>query len=456
MDLRGEKIHMIGIGGIGMSALALILSRMGVSVSGSDTEENSIIKKLRKTGITVKIGHECSHIKNASLIVYSSSIRKNNPELQAAKKKKIPAIPRIALLKAVMDKYKTRIAVLGTHGKTTITAMASLLARNGRMDPTVLIGGESPHFQGNAKFGKKNTLVAEVDESDGRFVVLRPTHIIIPNLEWEHAEHYRDEGHLLDVFRDFVSAQSPRGVFFYRVEDANLRKLARAARGRVVSFGFSDAADIYAAGIKIGIGKITFDCFRKKSKIGRFTLNIPGVHNVINALAVISLGLESGVDHAIIKKTISSYKNVRRRFDIIGAAKGAKVVEDYAHHPTEIRAVISAAHSTRPGRLITVFQPHRYTRTKSFRKEFSDSFGGSNEVILTDVYSASEDKIKGAGTEGIYDLMAKSNSVPVKLLKKDKIPGYLSGRVRSGDLILVLGAGDIGKTAREVLARLKK
>ena len=451
-----KKIHMVGIGGIGMSGLAFILIEMKTKITGSDIEENNLIKKLRLMGAIINIGHSSSHIKDQDLVVYSSSIRPDNPELVAAANKKIPVISRIELLKRLMERNKKVVAITGTHGKTTITAMASLVMEEAGLDPTVLIGGESPHFGGNAKIGKTKTLVTEVDESDGRFVILRPTHIIIPNLEREHVEHYRDEAHIVDTFRQFLTLQSKESLLFYRIEDPNLQKIVSFHRGKSVSFGFSQDADIYADNVKIGIFKVEFDAFHRKKKLARFTINIPGVHNVLNALAVISLGIEMGIKTDAIKRALTSYKGVKRRFEVIGEVNGARVVEDYAHHPTEIKATITAAYSLKPRRLITVFQPHRYTRTKSFYKEFSVSFAGSDEVILTDVYAATEDKIKGVTTKDIYDIMAKDKTTPVKLLQKDKIPPYLSKKVKSGDIILILGAGDIGRTAHEVLTCLQK
>ncbi len=453
MDLRKKKIHMVGIGGIGMSGLSFLLAEMGCKVSGSDIEENNIIKRLRRKGILVNIGHDGSHVKDQDLVVYSSSIQKSNPELLAAKSRKTPVISRTELLKMLMDKNKEIVAVTGTHGKTTITAMASLMLEEAGFDPTVLIGGESPHFGGNAKLGKSETLVAEVDESDGRFVILKDiTHIIVPNLEKEHVEHYRDERHLVDTFRRFLNAQSARSIFFYGIENRNLRKIAASYKGKTVSFGFSEEADIYAANVEREAFKIGFDCFCKDKKVGRFTINIPGVHNVLNALAVISLGIDLKVDTGTIKHVLASYKGVKRRFEVIGELNGAKIVEDYAHHPTEIRAAISAARSLKTTRrLIVVFQPHRYTRTKSFYKEFSGSFAGANEVILTKVYPAMEDSINGATSRSIYDIMAKKNNpLPVKLLEKAAIPRYLSVKAKNGDLILILGAGDIGKIAQSL------
>ncbi|UCD55531.1 MAG: UDP-N-acetylmuramate--L-alanine ligase [Candidatus Omnitrophota bacterium] len=451
MKKLAGKIHMVGIGGIGMSGLSFLLAEMGCKVSGSDMGENNIIKRLRRKGISVNIGHDGSHIKDQGLVVYSSSIRESNPELLAAKSRGTPVISRMELLKMLMDKNKKIVGVTGTHGKTTITAMASLMLEEAGFDPTVLIGGESPHFGGNAKLGRNETLVAEVDESDGRFVITRPTHIVVPNLEREHVEHYRDEAHLVDTFRRFLNAQSPTSTFFYGVESRNLRKIASSYKGKAVSFGFSEKADIYAANLEREAFKIAFDCFCKDKKLGRFTINIPGVHNVLNALAVISLGMDLKIDTGTIKHVLASYKGVKRRFELIGELNGAKIVEDYAHHPTEIRATISAARSLKPRSLIAVFQPHRYTRTKSFYKEFSDSFAGANEVILTKVYSAMEDSINGATSRSIYDIMAKNNPPAVKLLEKAAISRYLSVKAKNGDVVLILGAGDIGKIAQEVI-----
>ncbi|MFH1380621.1 MAG: cyanophycin synthetase, partial [Candidatus Omnitrophota bacterium] len=294
---------------------------------------------------------------------------------------------------------------------------------------------------------------AEVDESDGLFVSLKASHIIMPNLEQEHAEHYKNEKELLGAFKNFLKKQSKKSVFFYHKEDANLRILAENFSGKTISFGFSDKANVYAKNIKVGICKVQFDAFANDKKIGKFTLNIPGIHNLINALAVIALGINLGIDPSIMKKALSDYRSVKRRFEVAGYLNGAKVVEDYAHHPTEIKATIAAAFSLNPRRLITVFQPHSYTRTKMFYKEFSSSFGGSDEVILTDVYAANESKLKGVGTKNIYDIMKNTGIIPVKCMKKEKISGYLSQNVKRGDLVLILGAGDINKVAHEVVQK---
>ncbi|OGW75442.1 MAG: UDP-N-acetylmuramate--L-alanine ligase [Omnitrophica bacterium RBG_13_46_9] len=455
MDLRKEKIHMVGIGGIGMSALAFILVEMGHIVSGSDVQDNDIMKALRRKGVVAGVGHDRSNIKEQDLVVYSSSIRMDNPEILAARERNIPIISRTELLKMIMDGKKKTVAITGTHGKTTTTAMSALLLEEAGLDPTVLIGGESPNFGGNAKFGKSDALVTEVDESDGRFVILKPDYIIISNLEKEHMEYYRDEAHLVDTFRRFLSAQSAKCVVFSRFEDANLKALTRSYGGKAVSFGFSPEADVYGENIKIGVFKIEFDCVCRKKPLGRFTINIPGIHNVSNALAVIALGAELGIDVPVMKEALFRYKNVKRRFDLIGEINGAKIVEDYAHHPTEIKATISAARSLNPKRLITVFQPHRYTRTKSFYKEFSAALAGSDEVILTEVYAASEERIEGASAKNIYEVMAKEDSIPVRLLEKSEITGYLAKKIKEGDIVLILGAGDIGKTAHEAVLYIK-
>lgn len=451
-----KRMHMVGIGGIGMSGLAILFRGMGWDVTGSDIEENDIIKKLKKKGIRVDVGHNAGYIKNRDIVVYSSSIPSGNPELLAARAKGLRIISRIELLKMIMDKNKITIGITGTHGKTTTTAMASVLALQAGLEPTVLVGGESSHFDGNAKLGKGKLLVAEVDESDGKLVCLdNLSHIIMTNLEKEHLEHYKDEAHLLNVFKKFLSAQSRKSTLIYRIEDANLNKLLKVFKGKMLSFGFSPEADIYAKNIKIEPFKIDFDCFYQKKKIGRFAIKIPGVHNVLNALAVISLGLSLGVNVSVIKRSLESYKGVKRRFEVAGEINGAKVVEDYAHHPTEIKATIAAAFSLRPKRLITVFQPHRYTRTNVFYREFATSFAGSSEVVLAEVYSASEEKIKGANAKSIYDIMKKDNTLPVRIMDMEKIPEYISRIASHGDLILILGAGDICKVARKIADGVK-
>jgi len=448
--MKHKKIHMIGIGGIGMSGLASILADYGHDITGSDIEENNITSALRTKYIDVEIGHKHSNVNNQDLIVYSSCIKNNNPEIIAGRTKKIPIISRIELLKKVIEKHDRSIAVTGTHGKTTITAMTSLLMELAGLDPTVLIGGETVHFKGNAKFSKGKLLVTEVDESDGRFVILKSTHIIIPNIEIEHPERYKSEDELFNAFKTFFNNQSKKSMLFYREEDQTLKKLLKKYKGKSFSFGLTKKSDLYACNIKAGNFKTEFDCFYYKKRLGHFTINIPGLHNVLNALSVILLGIKFNIRLDVIRKAVSEYKGVKRRFEVVGEINGATIIEDYAHHPTEIKATMEAASSLNPKRIISVFQPHRYTRTKRFFKEFSDSFNGSSEVILTEVYSASEDKIQGASTESIYELMVKNNNIPVKLLAKKKIPSYIRKKAKKGDLILILGAGDIGKTAWEI------
>jgi len=455
MKLPGKKIHMVGIGGIGMSGLASILVRMGCKISGSDLVENDLTRKLRLSGVKIHLGHNLRVINNQDIVVLSSCIRSDNPEVRRAKELGIRVISRIKLLKIVMEKNEKVIAVTGTHGKTTITAMTSLLAERAGLDPTVIIGGESPHFNGNAKLGKGDLLIAEVDESDGRFPILRPSHIIIPNLEKEHLEHYRNEKHLEDTFLRFLKAQLSDSFLFYREEDERLARLSKVFKGKKTSFGFSKRASLRASDIDINVSRARFSVLWKNKKIGNIILHIPGVHNILNALAVTSFGLEFGIDFSVIANALSSYRNAKRRFEVIGGARGAKIVEDYAHHPTEIKATIQAAHSLRPKRVIAVFQPHRYSRTKSFYKEFSNSFTGSSEVVLTNVYAASENRLRGASSKRIYDQMLKNTSIPVKLLSMNRIPYYISKIIKKGDLVLVLGAGDIGSTSKKILKVLK-
>jgi len=455
MKLKNKFIHMVGIGGIGMSGLAIILSRMGCRVSGSDIEESDIIKRLRKKGIKINIGHSSSNVKNHDFLVFSSCIRGDNPELKAARKKRINVISRSELLKYVMDLFPKVIAVTGTHGKTTITAMASHVLKEAGYSPTVIIGGESPHFSGNAKLGGGDVLVCEVDESDGRFTQLRATHIIVSNLEMEHPEFYKSEKILLDSFKKFLASQRKESTLYYGREDRNLKRVLRFFKGKKKGFGILKGA-LRTGKVKTFKGGTHFDSFLGKKKIASFTLQVPGKHNVQNALPVISLAMDMGIGMSTLKRAIKSYRSVKRRFEIKGRVKGVTVVEDYAHHPTEIRATIAAAKSYKSRKIITIFQPHRYTRTKSFYKDFARCFSGSGEVILTDVYSASEKPIKDVGTENIFKLMQKEKRIKTVLLNKDSIADYVSLRAKKGDMVLVLGAGDVGYVSNQILKKLKR
>lgn len=447
---------MIGIGGIGMSALATVLIDKGCCITGSDIKENELIKKLKARNAEIKIGHKASNVSSQDLVVYSSSIRAGNAEIIEAGKRKIPAIPRMGLLKGLMEEKKNSVAVTGTHGKTTITAMVSCLLEKAGYDPSVLIGGEHSLFNGNAKLGKSEYLVAEVDESDKRFVTLRSRYLIIPNLEMEHPEYYKSEKELFGAFRTFLKLQKKSSSCFYCKDEEKLNEALIAFKGRKISYGFSESSRFRAANVRISPSKSDFDCFDGRKRIGHFSLFVPGRHNIANALAAISFGTTLGIGVEAIKKAIREYRGVKRRFELVGNVNGIKIVEDYAHHPTEIKATIEAARSLRPKRLITVFQPHRYTRTHIFTEEFSRSFDGSDKLILTEIYAASEDKIKNVSAENIYRAIKKRRPSLAEYMGKKKIPNYVSGKTKKGDLVLVLGAGDINRSARSILERLKK
>lgn len=455
MNLNNIKhIHMIGIGGIGMSGLARILTDRGLKITGSDLKNNRLIEKLRKRGCNIRIGHGKIY-GTPEAVVRSFSIKDNNPEIIQAGIRNIPVLERSELLKILFESKARSVAVTGTHGKTTTTAMISCIFDKAGLDPTVLIGGELDYFDGNARSGKGDILVSEVDESDGYLPKISSQHAIITNIEKEHLEYYKDMRNLLEAFKGFIHKRR-NGVIFYNKDDSNLRRLTDGYKGKRISFGSSGNCDFYPMSIKENGLSQEFICFKKKKKLGNVYINIPGRHNVFNALAAISCGLEFGLEFDKMRDILSTFKGVKRRFEIKARVNDIILVEDYAHHPTEIKAVIGIASKLNRKRVIVIFQPHRFTRTAYLEKEFSKAFNDADELILTDIYAAGEDPIQGVSINNIHNGVKKEGSKSVKTLPKDEIAPYLKKIVRSGDIILVLGAGDINGIIPDIKKFLKR
>lgn len=457
MNLNSIKhIHMIGIGGIGMSGLARILTDRGLKITGSDLKNNRLIEKLRKRGCDIRIGHGkiCG---TPEAVVRSFSVKDDNPEIIQAGIRNIPVLERSELLKIIFESKARSVAVAGTHGKTTTTAMISCILDKAGLEPTVLIGGELDYFDGNAKSGNGDVLVSEVDESDGYLPKISSQHAVITNVEKEHMEYYKEMRNLLEAFRRFIHKKR-NGVIFYNKDDCNLRKLTEGYKGKRISFGSSGNCDFYPMSIKENGLSQEFICCNKKKNLGNVLINIPGRHNVFNALAAISCGLEFGLGFDKIRDTLSAFKGVKRRFEIKAGAgvNDIILVEDYAHHPTEIRAVIGTASKLNRKRVIVVFQPHRFTRTAHLEKEFSKAFNDVDELILTDIYPASEDPIEGVSIKNIHDGVKREGLKSVKTLPKNEIAPYLKKIARNGDIILVLGAGDINGIVPDIKKFLKR
>jgi UDP-N-acetylmuramate--L-alanine ligase/UDP-N-acetylenolpyruvoylglucosamine reductase len=453
---KRRSIHFTGIGGIGMSGVACVLAEEGHRISGSDSEASSITKKLQKMGADIYEGHRASNLpRSASVLVYSSSISGDNPEVVEAKRRGLKIVHRAEMLGEIFNRNKG-IAITGMHGKTTTTSIIAMMLERSGMRPTVIIGGEVDELGGNAKSGRGEYTVAEADESDSSFLHLDPYYAVITNIEPEHLDHYKDMAAIKHSFKSFVANIKRGGALFYNYDDPVLRELAARSGKRTESFGDSEDADMRPASVKLDKFVTSFDCIYKGRKLGRISLNIPGRHNVQNGLAAVLVGLNLGLKFERIARAIKGFGGAKRRFQLRCENNGIMLIEDYAHHPTEIRAVLDACKGWNGKRIIAVFQPHRYTRTKFLAKDFGRCFNGADKVILTDIYAASEKPIKGVTVKTIYDRIRESGQSDVVMLEKDGIAPHVESIARPGDMILVLGAGDIKKVADELAGKMTR
>lgn len=451
-----EHYHFIGIGGIGMSGIAKLYLRRGVRVSGSDLKENKVTEELKKMGAEVFIGHAASHISGADLIIHSSAIKEDNPEMKEAKKLGIPVIKRAQGLARLMQD-KTVITVTGSHGKTTTASLISYTLLEAGCLPTVAIGGILKNIDTNASVGKGEFFVAEADESDGSFLYYQPAYSIITNIDYEHLDYYKEFKNVLSAFKEFINKTSKTGCLFACSDDKNLKGLVTSHRNKHILFGLNKDADVLANNIKINGLNSEFDCFYQGRFIERFGLALGGMHNISNALSVIALGLELKIDLPVIKKALLNYKGTQRRLEIKFNNRDYWVIDDYAHHPTEIKATLEAIKGFKSNRVIAIFQPHRYSRTKLLWEEFTRSFTLADELIITDIYPAGETPEKGITAERLCSsIKERSCGKAVSFLPREEILAYLLKNLRAGDLVITMGAGDITKISDEMVARLKE
>ncbi len=453
-----KKVHFIGIGGAGMSGLAGILLEAGFRVSGSDMKESRITERLRERGAVVRFVHGEENLGDADLIVFSSAIPSSNPELRMARERGILLLSRGEMLAELM-REKKGIAIAGTHGKTTTTSMAALILCEADLDPTIVIGGEVNDMGGSAKLGRGKYLVAEADESDGSFLKLFPELAVITNIEADHLDYYSNLEAVVDAFGTFIENVSQGGVLISCSDCPNVRKvLERSKSGiEILTYGLEPEADLRVGRLSVEEPGSRYEVFYCGRRLGEVRLQVPGKHNVRNSLAAIGVGLKAGVTFSRIRSCLEKFPGVQRRFEIKGEFKDIIVVDDYAHHPTEIRATLEAALSKKRERVISLFQPHRYSRTKFLKEEFASAFRGTDVLVLTEIYAAGEKCLPGTSGRDIFEAVRrrKGREEIEFIPDKSKIADYVMSILRPGDMVITMGAGDIGTVAEEIIKKLK-
>ncbi len=454
---ENQKFHFVGIGGAGMSGIARVLLDMGYEITGSDLKESRNTIHLKKHGARIIIGHHPSNVDSADIVVVSSAIPGSNCEIRSAREKSIPVLARAEMLVRLAE-GKTTIAIAGTHGKTTTTSMVSFLFEQCEVDPTFLIGGELNDIGSNARYGKGDYFIAETDESDGSLLFMRPDIIILTNIEADHLDHYGDFSRIEKTFERFTQQMSPNGLAIVCGDHVNVIKIIRAANKEFKTYGLSDKCDFFATHVNFSNFGSSFKVFHSQEELGEVRLQVPGLHNIYNALAAITLGISLGLPFERVSSALKEFGGVRRRFQLMGSYDGITLVDDYAHHPTEIKVTLEAAKVGDWKRVICVFQPHRYTRTKFLHTEFGASFNNSDITILTDIYGAGEGPLPGVTGKLLVDSVLEKNpgKQVIYLPKKNDIKRFLLSCVRPGDLVLIMGAGDIWTVGEEFLDGLKQ
>ncbi len=436
-----------------MSCIAQLLLRRGNAVSGSDVKDSALLRQLRTLGATVSIGHAAAAVQGVDEVIYSSAIKEDNPEMQEARRLGLPLLKRAEALAQLM-KDKCVITVAGSHGKTTTTSLASLLLLNAGLAPSVAIGGILRNIATNACLGNGDYFVAEADESDGSFLYYEPQYSIVTNIDVEHMDYFKDFSSELEAFKKFISLTRHNGCVFWCGDDPHLCSLMQGYSGRHISFGLTEACQVFPRNIAIEGLQSSFDCFAHDAFVGHFDLALGGRHNVSNALSVIALGLSLGIDIDCIKKTLAQFKGAARRLDIT-YQDAYCVIDDYAHHPTEIRATLDAVRKLNK-RTIAIFQPHRYTRTKALLEDFARSFSMADYVIVTDIYPASEMPLEGITGQLVCDrIKAYDQGKKAVFLPRHDIVSHVKGLLQPGDVVITLGAGDIIKINHELVESLK-
>jgi UDP-N-acetylmuramate--alanine ligase len=452
MFRKARRMHLVGIGGSGMSGIAEVLVNMGYPVSGSDLAVNPATRRLKKLGAVVHQGHRPEQVHDADVVVVSSAVHEGNAEVVEARRLKIPVIPRAEMLAELM-RMKHSVGVAGAHGKTTTTGMIAEVLTRARLDPTVVIGGRVGKLRSGAKLGGGELMVVEADESDGSFLKMKPTIAVVTNIDREHLDHYGDLAGVQDAFVSYLSRVPFYGAAVVCADDENVRAILPRVDRKVIRYGLSADADVAASDIEIHGLASSYTVSSGGTELGRVELQLPGRHSIANSLAAVAVALEEDVSFRTIASALKSFRGVDRRLQSRGEAGGAMVMDDYGHHPTEIRATLLAIREAFDGRIVVVFQPHRYSRTQALLEDFGEAFDLADGVIVTDIYAAGEQPIPGLDGSVIVEALERhGHGGAVYEPSFDEIPALVLARVGPGDIVLTLGAGDVWKIG-EALAR---
>ena len=457
MFRKTKHIHFIGIGGIGMSGMAELLLKLGYNISGSDKQASEITAHLVSIGISVSIKHSKKNIKGADVVVFSSAIKSDNIEILSAKENNIPVIRRAELLGELLKVKKTSIAIAGTHGKTTTSSMLGLILLEAKLEPTLVIGGIVNKFNTNAISGSGDVILVEADEFDRTFLSLKPTISVINNLDLEHLDCYKNISDLQIAFTQFANSVPFYGLISLCTDSKNVCNIIKNIKRPYITFGTNKNAYIRAQKIKYNGSNSTFELYKDNIYIDLISLNMPGKHNILNALGAISIALELNVDIKKIKKALKAYSGVRRRFELkYSTSNGIHIIDDYAHHPSEVRATIEAAKTGWNNTVLSIFQPHLFTRTRDFYKDFAQSFMNSDIVIITDIYPAREKPIKGVSSKLITNELLKSGHKNVHYIPNPlSLPLFIKKMILKDTTMLIMGAGNIWRICENIYKEIK-
>ena len=453
---RIKKIHFVGIGGIGMSGIAELLLNLGYRVSGSDLCESDTTRRLAELGGEIVIGHSAENITEVDVVVTSTAVKEDNPEVVEALRQHVAVIPRAEMLAELM-RMKYGIAIAGTHGKTTTTSMMAVVLQHAGIDPTAVIGGKLDAFGSNAKLGRGKFLVAEADESDGSFMHLSPTIAVVTNIDVDHLDFYSGIDEIKEIFVDFINKVPFYGRAILCLDDRNIQDILPLVKKRFITYGLTSQADFYADDIQHRQGRTSFSAFYKGEELGRISFRMPGRHNVLNALAVLAVAYELEIPFNTIVGGFRNFGGLQRRFEVRDEINNIMIIDDYGHHPVEIKATLGAAKSGWNKRIIAIFQPHRYTRTAALFEDFLTAFYQADHLVVTDVYAAGEETIAGATGEALAEgIVEHGHKAVTYRASLEEISDYVAKIAEPGDMVVTLGAGNINQVCPMLAEKLRK